>query len=99
MSLSIALEPLHQRESKDTDLLSYMKDNLFVMLIIGKLTISINKNIQKAIKWFENIKKINPDFKDTSIYLYILYIKTECFTNNTKNTDNLYNLKKIKINL
>ena len=57
MSLSIALEPLHQRESKDTDLLSYMKDNLFVMLIIGKLTISINKNIQKAIKWFENIKK------------------------------------------
>ena len=98
LSLSIALEPLHQRESKAADILSYMEDDQFVMLSIGKLTFSINKNIQKAIKWFENITKINPDFGDAWIYLYILYIKTENFTDNTNNKNNLYNSKEIEIN-
>lgn len=77
LALSIALEPVHQRETKAADTLNILENDPLIMLEIAKLTFTIHKNIDKSIKWLENIIKINPDFGDAWIYLYLLNNKLD----------------------
>jgi pre-mRNA-processing factor 6 len=73
-SLAIESEKPHLRHSRAADALSKVENNEYIMTSIAKVYL-LDRNIEKARKWFENSLRINSDFGDTWIYYYKMEIE------------------------
>lgn len=70
-AMEIAIEEITTRESKAARIYEELPNNQYIILSIGKIWFNVNKKIEESIKWFEKVVRLNKNFGDGWIYLYI----------------------------
>jgi len=68
-SLAIDLEKPQNKHAKAADALSKQEHSEHIMTSIGKIYM-IERNVEKARRWFENALSVNPDYGDAWVYHY-----------------------------